>query len=172
MYHIHPINDSNQSFSLLITQFNMNIHLKHFCMQFQDIYTYRSTAIARKLKMEPTNDIHSRESITSSSFFSEDPFFSSCPTSANRIIRVSQLLVRLAMVLKAARLQMKQCMGEWRFLFHMTATTTSRFSARLTAPMMKKTGTGTSTSGQSDWFTVVAFMVSYDGVFFCIREKS
>lgn len=122
--------------------------------------------------MEPTNDIHSRESITSSSFFSEDPFFSSCPTSANRIIRVSQLLVRLAMVLKAARLQMKQCMGEWRFLFHMTATTTSRFSARLTAPMMKKTGTGTSTSGQSDWFTVVAFMVSYDGVFFWIREKS
>lgn len=76
------------------------------------------------------------------------------------------------MVLKAAKLQMKQCMGEWRFLFHMTATTTSRFSARLTAPMMKKTGTGTSTSGQSDRFTVVAFMVSYDGVFSGLEGKT
>ena len=76
------------------------------------LHTYRSTAIARKLKMEPMNDINNRESITSSSLVSEEPFFCSCPTSANTIIRFSQVLVRLAMVLKAARLQMKQYMGE------------------------------------------------------------
>lgn len=70
------------------------------------------------------------------------------------------------MVLNAARLQMKQYMGEWRFLFRMTATTTRRFSAKLTTPMVKKRGMGTLTSGQSDWFiiwavdTMVVFMVS------------
>ena len=116
--------------------------------------------MARKLKIAPTKDIQRSESITSSSFVSEEPFFSSCPTSANTIIRFSQVLVRLAMVLKAARLQMKQYMGECRFLLRMTATTTRRFSAKLTNPMVKKTRKGTFTSGQSDWFTVVAFMVS------------
>ncbi len=100
--------------------------------------------------MEPTNDIHSRESITSSTFLSKEPFFCSCPMLTSTIMRFSQVLERLATVLKAARLHMKQYMGEWRFLFHMTATTTSRFSARLTTPMVKKRGKGTCTSGQSD----------------------
>lgn len=141
--------------------FKNTVHLK----QIQATHTYRSMAIARKLEMEPTNDIHSRESITSSRFFSEEPFFSRCPTSENTIIRFSQVLVRLAMVLKAARLQMKQYMGEWRFLFRIMATTTSRFSARLTTPMVKKRGTGTFTSGQSDWFTAVAFIVNQSALF-------
>lgn len=140
----------------------MTINLSHLCLHIQALHTYRSTAIARKLKMEPTNDIHSRESMTSSSFCSEEPVFTSWPTSANTIIRVSHVFVRLAMVLKAARLQMKQYMGAWRFLLRMTATTTSRFSARLTIPIVKKMGTGTFTSGQSDWFTAVAFIVSQD----------
>ncbi|TNN78824.1 hypothetical protein EYF80_010994 [Liparis tanakae] len=102
--------------------------------------------------------MHSRESITSSRLVSEGPLFSRCPPAANTIIRFSQVLVRLAMVLKAARLQMKQYMGEWRFLLRMTATTTSRFSARLTTPMVKKRGTGTFTSGQSEWFPPAALI--------------
>lgn len=154
--YIHTITNSNSNSLILV-------HLKNVCVKIQALHTYRSTAIARKLKMEPINDIHSRESIKSSNFISEEPFFSSCPTSANTIIRFSQVLVRLVMVLKAARLQMKQYMGEWRFLFRMTATTTSKFSARLATPMVKKRGKGTFNSGQSDWFTGVVFIVSPDG---------
>ena len=133
-------------------------------MQIQALLTYRSTAIARKLKIEPTKDMQRRESITSSSLVSEGPLFSSCPTSAKAIIRFSQVFVTLAMVLKAARLHMKQYMGVWRFLFRKTATTTRRFSARLTTPMTKKTGKGTFTSGQSVWFIVAVFTVSPDTI--------
>lgn len=64
------------------------------------------------------------------------------------------------MVLKAARLQMKQYMGECRFLFSMTASTTSKFSARLTIPTVKKMRKGTFTSGQSVRFTELVFMTS------------
>lgn len=66
------------------------------------------------------------------------------------------------MVLKAARLQMKQYMGEWRFLFHMTATTTRKFSARLASPMVKKREKGTLTSGQSDCVTELVFILDQD----------
>ena len=112
--------------------------------------TYRSSAMARKLKMEPTNDMHSRESITSSIFLAEEPCWSTSPPSANTSIMFSTVLVRLAMVLKAARLQMKQYMGEWRLRLCTTATTTSKFSIRLTTPMVKKRDTGRWTSWQSD----------------------
>lgn len=105
--------------------------------------------MARKLKMEPTKDMHSRESMRSSSLISETPFFFRWPTSANAIMRFSKVLVELEMVLKAARLQMKQYMGMCRFLLNRMATTISRFSVRLTAPMVKKIGSGTLTSGQS-----------------------
>lgn len=74
--------------------------------------TYLSIAIAKKLKMEPKKDMHSRESTTSSTCSSKCPTFLRCPTSANRIITFSQVLVTLATVLKAARLPMKQYMGE------------------------------------------------------------
>lgn len=110
--------------------------------------------------MEPKKDMHSRESTTSSSFSSKYPTFLRCPTSANIIITFSQVLVMLATVLKAARLPMKQYMGEWRFLFQKMATMTSRFSARLTNPMVKKMWMGTFTSGQSDRFAVVAFIAN------------
>lgn len=111
--------------------------------------TYRSTAMARKLKMEPTKDMHSRESMMSSSLIAETPFFFRWPTLAMAIMRFSTVLVELEMVLKAARLPMKQYMGMCRFLLHKMATTISRFSVRLTAPMVKKIGSGTLTSGQS-----------------------
>lgn len=116
--------------------------------------------MARKLRMEPTKDMHSRESMTSSSFNSEKPFFFRWPTSANASIRFSKVLVVLEMVLKAARLQMKQYMGVCRFLLHRMATTTSRFTVRLTAPIVKKMERGTVTSGQSVRFSVVAFMIT------------
>lgn len=114
--------------------------------------------MARKLDIEPTNDMQSRESITSSRSVSVGPLFFRCPTSAKTIIRFSQVFDKLAMVLKAAKLHMKQYMGEWRFLVRMTATTTKRFSARLTIPTVKKTGKGTFTSGQSVWFIAVLFI--------------
>lgn len=40
------------------------------------------------------------------------------------------------------------------------ATTTSRFSARPTKPMVKKTWMGRLTSGQSERFTLVAFIAN------------
>lgn len=55
---------------------------------------------------------------------------------------------------------MKQYMGECRFLFSMTASTTSKFSARLTIPTVKKMRKGTFTSGQSVRFTELVFMTS------------
>lgn len=141
---------------------NTECNIKHFgYIHILTVYTYRSTAMARKLKIEPRKDIQSSESITSSSLVSEEPIFSSCPASAKTSRTFSQVFARLAIVLKPARLHMKPYMGEWRFRLYMTATTTKRFSIKLNTPMAKKIGTGKVNSGQSVLFIEV-FMIRQD----------
>lgn len=103
--------------------------------------------------------MQSRVSITLSILSSEVPLEFRCPVSLKTSIIFSQVLERLEMVLKAARLQIKQYMGECRFLFRITATTTRRFSLRLTTPMMRKISMGICTSWQSVGSLVLLVMM-------------
>ncbi|KAJ7984407.1 hypothetical protein DPEC_G00362220 [Dallia pectoralis] len=66
--------------------------------------------MARKLQMEPINDMQISVSMTSSTLRTRPSLESRCPTSLNTSIRFSQVLEREAMVLKAARLQMNMFM--------------------------------------------------------------